>query len=142
MAEERRVFYRIGSYALLVAPIYWFVSYEVAGTVLLGATAIACVALAVMLGRNATEPHRTVVQRAKDVATFEDERGPEVQPLVLAEQAFPTLSLQPPLVGLAAGAIATGLVFGAWLWVPGAVLFAAGCWRWFTELDTARGQAP
>ena len=35
MADEVRLFGRLSLYALVVGTIYWFVSYEVAGTVLL-----------------------------------------------------------------------------------------------------------
>ncbi|HWC13157.1 MAG TPA: cytochrome c oxidase subunit 4 [Actinomycetota bacterium] len=153
MAEERRIYVRIALFTAAAAAVYWFVSYERAGTALLVFVTGAAAGLAVMLGRVATEPDVSLLRKLLDLGTFEEapetarakhdrpvdpaERAsnePDVSPLVLAEAPFPALSLQPLLLAIGAGAITTGLVFGAWLWVPGGVVVVAAGWRWLVEL--------
>lgn len=132
MAEERRICIRIALFTAGAGAVYWLVSYELAGTVLLAAVTLATLGLGLMLGSLASEPSLSLRRRALDLATFE-EPGDAV-PLELAQVPFPGLSLQPLLLAIGAGAVAAGLVFGAWLWLPGAVLTAATAGRWFTEL--------
>jgi hypothetical protein len=126
MKEEARVFLRTAAYALLVAGIYWFVSYEVAGTVLLIVLGVAAAALTAML------PGRTKVLRAPlELATFGEGEEPIME---IEEVPLPTLSLQPLLVALGAAGVTLGLVFGAWLWLPGILILLGAAWRWHTEL--------
>lgn len=152
MAEERRIYIRIALFTAAAALVYWFVSYERAGTALLVFVTGAAVGLAMMLGRLATEPDVSVIRKLLDLGTFEEpsetagaEHSPavgpagapgteEVSPLVLAEAPFPALSLQPLLLAVGAGAVTAGLVFGAWLWLPGAVVVVTAGWRWLVEL--------
>jgi hypothetical protein len=128
MKEEARVFLRTAAYALVVAVIYWFVSYEVAGTVLLVVLGMAAAALTAMLPRSG----RTKVLRAPlELATFGEGEEPIME---IEEVPLPALSLQPLLVALGAAGVTLGLVFGAWLWLPGALVLAGAAWRWHTEL--------
>lgn len=129
MNEEGRVFLRTAVYALGVALVYWFVSYEVAGTVMLVVLGIAAAALTAMLpsGRR-SRPLRLPV----DAVTFGDHDEPTME---IEEVPLPALSIQPFFVAVGAAGITLGLVFGAWLWLPGALVLAGATWGWITELD-------
>ena len=128
MSEEARVFLRTGAYALVVAAVYWFLSYEVAGTVLLVVLGLAAAGLTAMLpGKGKVRPARL----PRDLATF----GEDEPSIELEEVPIPTLSLMPLFVALGAAGVTVGLVFGAWLWLPGAMTMLGATWRWATELD-------
>ena len=140
MIEERRFFLRIVLFAIIAGTVYWFLSYEAAGSVMLVLVGVATIVLIALLrpysdeGDTGSGP----LGIAKDLLTFEersDEVGVTSSPIELAEPIFPSLSLQPVLLASGVAAIAVGMVFGAWLWLPGAFLFAAAAWRWLTELD-------
>lgn len=125
MSEEARIFLRTAIYAVGIAAVYWFVSYEVAGTELLLILGLAASVLTAMLpGRKRVRPI--------DVATFSDSEDPALE---IEEVPLPVLSLQPLLVALGAAAVTLGLVFGAWLWLPGALILVGAAMRWLTELD-------
>jgi hypothetical protein len=64
MPEEVKFFGRIGAYGLFIAAVYWFVSYEPAGTVLLGGFGLATGAAFVLLRRGARRPAVTRDGRA------------------------------------------------------------------------------
>lgn len=131
MNEELRVFLRTIVYIVPIGVIYWFVSYEIAGTALLAALAIAVtllVVVALRLGR--TLP---LSFAPKELLGFEESHETE-PPFEIAEDLFPSRSLWP--IALAAGisAVALGLEFGAWLWGPGAAVAVAAGLAWFTQL--------
>jgi hypothetical protein len=130
VTEEGRVFLRTAVYALGVAAIYWFVSYEVAGTVMLVVLGIAAAALTAMLP--GTGGRTTPLGVAKDLATFGEQ---EVPALELEAVPLPTLSLMPLFVAVGAVGVTMGLVFGAWLWLPGALTILGAGWHWLRELD-------
>ena len=128
MKEEARVFLRTAVYAIAVAAIYWFVSYEVAGTVLLLVLGLAASTLTMMLPSGRVRPTRLPL----DVATFGDDETPA---LGLEEAPLPSLSVQPLFLAIGAAVVTLGLVFGAWLWLPGVLIVAGAAWAWLTELD-------
>lgn len=129
MTEEGRVFLRTAIYALGVAAVYWFVSYEVTGTVMLVVLGIAAAALTTMLP--GTGGRATPVELAKDLATFGEHGTPAFE---LEAAPLPTLSLMPLFVAGGVVGVAMGLVFGAWLWLPGALTMLGAGWRWLAEL--------
>ncbi len=134
MVEERRFFLRIGLFTILAGAVYWFLSYEAAGSFMLLLVGIATVVL-VRLLRPYSDERRArsgPLGIARDLLTFEDRAD---TPIELADPAFPTLSLQPLMLSVGAASVAIGMIFGAWLWLPGAVIAAAAAWRWLTELD-------
>jgi Cytochrome c oxidase subunit IV len=129
MREEARLFMRTSVYALIVAIVYWFVSYEVAGTVLLVILGLAAAALTAMLPAGGkVKPVRLPIE----LATFDENENPAFE---VEEVPLPTLSAMPLFVAGGSAAIALGLVFGAWLWLPGSLTVLGAAWRWVTELD-------
>jgi hypothetical protein len=128
MKEEARVFLRTALYALGVALVYWFVSYEVAGTVMLAVLGIAAASLTMMLPTGRSRP----AQMARGLVTLGDDDDPALE---IEETPLPVLSLQPLFVAMGAVTVALGLVFGAWLWLPGILIVLGSGWRWLTEIS-------
>jgi cytochrome c oxidase subunit 1 len=63
------------------------------------------------------------------VAKVESVRIPQLEDVPVA-----LVSLQPVFVAIGAAAICTGLVFGAWLWLPGALIVLGAGGRWIGEI--------
>lgn len=129
MPEELRVFVRAGLYMALITVVYAVVSDEIGGTILLGGLLVASVTF-VVLGRALG---RTVSPRPSFV-TF-DEAGAETAPLEIEEEPVVTASPWPLLGALAAALIGLGLLYGPWLWIPGAALALAAGHGWITQTD-------
>ena len=144
MAEEMRFFLRVALFALVVGTIYWFVSYEWAGTVLFGFVVIGAgffaIAVALLLRPARGEVvrddrHNRLFGALNRTIGFEEHPDEAAsRPLEIEEQAFPTDSAWPVAAALAGLLIGLGLVFGAWFWLPGLVLASATMWGWLTEL--------
>ena len=127
--EELRVFVRAALYVALITAIYWVVSAEVAGTVLLGGLLVASLVFAA-LGRSIGRPPN---ERPSFVLL--DEVGGEIAPLEIEEEPVVTTSAWPLVGATAAMLIGLGLLYGPWLWIPGAALAAAAAYGWITQTD-------
>lgn len=151
MVEELRFFLRIAVYLVVIGTIYWFVSYEVAGTLLLlfGAVATGFFVVAARISFQpktpedlAPRPPSSGLHRMTGVFgryfAFDDENAaggePTEAPLALEEEGFPESSIWPLAAALAALLLGLGLVFGPWLWIPGLALGASSMWGWLTQL--------
>src|SRR5262245_38072214 len=121
---ETRFFAFLGIFGLVLAVIYWFVSYEVAGTVLLFGFGLACTVGAVRL----LVVRRTLTGRR--VAATADEPGPD-RPFLDEHGRLPGDTLAPLSVGLGVALSITAVVFGPWLLVAGLVPLGWGAWEWF-----------
>lgn len=160
-AQETRVFVLMAVFGFVVAAIYWFVSYESAGTVLLGGFGIAT---AVIGARLAADPasrrlRRISVERASDAGSREasSASGTDVtgggtggvdRPFSDESGRLPNTTIAPFAVGLGFAVAATGVVFGLAPVFVGALPLAWGAWAWLsaaraelvaTELDDDRG---
>ncbi len=141
MPEERRLFVRSFLFALVVATIYWVVSYDYVGTVLLGGFSLASLVAFSMLrgGEPSRDRERTssagqggpvgrildwigTTERPGEERPFEDEGG-----------RIPVGSLAPVLIGVGIALIGLGLVFGLWSIVAGAIPFLLGAREWLRE---------
>ncbi len=115
MKTETRVVLFSALFVAMIAGIYWFTSYEDAGTTMLGAGATAytllCGYLYVQVRRLRHGPPRA-----------EDEEEP---PVTGPEEIgfFPAASVWPAAMALGAVFTALGLVFGYWFIVIGAIVF-------------------
>lgn len=132
MAEEVRFFLRVALFTTIIATIYWFVSYEEAGTILLGGI-VASAAFFIVLIAGGVPAARRGPKNLTGILGF-DERAVD-DPLALAEDTFPAASAWPVVASVAALLVGVGLIFGAWLWIPGAGLGLACTWGWLTELE-------
>jgi len=133
--QETRFFAFIGVFGLVLAAIYWFATYELAGTVLLFgfglAGAVAGIRLIVARPR-----------RAARGAAGEEPLGSTQgldRPFLDEAGRLPDETLAPLAVGLGVALALTAVVFGPWLLVAGVLPFAWGGWAWLTsaraELD-------
>ncbi|MBA3431837.1 MAG: cytochrome c oxidase subunit 4 [Actinobacteria bacterium] len=154
MVEELRFFLRIGVFGALIAIIYWFVSYEEAGTVLLVGIVVAAgffvIAAALSLAPKSNTdltPERKARSGIGRMAgifdrylLYEDDQDsggePDEAPLALDEDVFPESSIWPLTAAFAALLVGLGLVYGPWLWIPGLAVAMATTYGWVTQLHT------
>ncbi len=138
MPEELRVFVRAALYLGLATAVYWFVSYEGAGTLLLGSLFFTCVLFAVMgrrLGRPTERLSGGLLRRVASTVALDDEGGDVPPPLEIEEEPVVTASAWPLLGAFAAMLIGLGLLYGPWLWIPGAGLALGAAHGWITQTD-------
>jgi hypothetical protein len=107
-AVPARLFLAIGLLVLAMAVVYWFTSYEEAGSALLALAA----ALSLWCGAY-------LWLRMRAGAAAEDL---EVEP----EPFLPHSSPWPFAIGVGAFLLANGLIAGGWFFVPGAAVLASG----------------
>ena len=106
------VFAGTAAFFLVIAAVYWFTSYEDAGTTML----VACGGLALIAGG-------FLLWKSRGQAAGPDDRDDAVPADGAGELgAFPGPSVWP--LALAGGAVlaVVGLVFGVWFAIPGTVL--------------------
>ena len=112
MMSTSRIFAVSAAFFLVVAVVYWFVSYEIAGAMMFG---LWCVTLL----------FASLFLRAAARQGAPDGDDPDLRPEERAGQPIGIFSRGSawPVV-LAAGLTAglTGLVYGTWLLIPGAVV--------------------
>ena len=142
MSEEVRFFLRTALYTGLIASIYWFVSYEWAGTVMLAflfGSAIFFVVVVSALVRSArpsVAAERGPARLLHALVGFEDDPKVEPQaPLEIEDDVFPTRSIWPLVFAIAAALLGMGLIYGPWLWIPGAGLLITSGLAWATQLN-------
>ena len=144
MAEEVRFFLRTSLYTIGITVVYWFLSYEIAGSVLLlslGLSAIFFVVAGIVMIRHT---RREVVPDGtesgnpiKRFVGFDEEASETITPpLGFEDEAIPTSSIWPFLTAVAALLMGLGLIFGAWLWAPGVMLATVALWGWVTQLQS------
>ena len=128
--------------------MYWFISYEIAGSVLLlslGLSAIFFVAAGIVMIRHTRRelvPDGTGSDNPiKRLVGFDEEAGETITPpLSFDEEAVPTASIWPLLTAVAALLMGLGLVYRGWLWAPGVTLATVVVWGWVTaDWSASRG---
>jgi Cytochrome c oxidase subunit IV len=142
VAEEIRFFLRTAIYTLTITVIYWFLSYEIAGSALLlslGLSAIFFVVVGFVMIRHAKEdplPDDTrpanVLQRTLGFDEPEDETVRP--PLALEDEPIPSSSIWPLATAIAALFLGLGLIYGGWMWGPGIGIAIVALWGWVTQL--------
>ena len=160
--QEVTVFLFLGAFALVIGVIYWFASYEAAGTVLLIGFAIATGALGFRLAldpRAAEVRERAARERQargvvpKDAAERIDPggrghasggTGDVDRPYLDESGRLPAETFAPLAVGLGVALVTTGAIFGPAPVVVGILPFAWGAWSWLrgarSELDATEMQ--
>jgi Cytochrome c oxidase subunit IV len=134
MKNEARVFLAVTAFFVLIGVIYWFTSYEDAGSVMLAASA----GMGVLAGGAILLLSRGAPARAEDDpdATLAEGAG--------TVDAFPTQSIWPFAVGLSAAVAASGFAFGAWLVLigTGALAVSLICWILEARREHLPGEPP
>jgi hypothetical protein len=141
MSEEPRFFVRIAIYATIAGTVYWFLSYEDAGTALFGFLIAGCLFVAITVGLMIRPARSERLSSGGPLTTLDrligfrdhpaDERG---SPLEVEPEAIAPASSWPLFAAAAFLLIGLGLLYGAWFWLPGLGLAAAAAWGWTTEL--------
>ena len=131
MRVEWKLFAGAGAFLVVTTVSYWFVTYEDAGTTMLGLGVLSVLMVAGWL----LVQSRKVGLRAEDRpdATQADGAGE------LGD--FPSLSIWPFVIGAGAVVIANGLVFGVWLGVAGGLLLLVGLVGYAVESASASSSA-
>ncbi len=137
MADEVKLFGRLSLYALVVGTIYWFVSYEFVGTVMLLGFGLATGLAFIILFRrdrkvraaraadgSGTDDHAELDPGPRPDGPFGDESGP-----------VPTRSAAPLIVGFGIAVIALGGAFGPWFAITGLVPVLIGAADWLRSAN-------
>jgi hypothetical protein len=111
---ESRIFLGVTAFFVVIGALYWFLSYEDAGAVMLAASA----GLGLLTGGYLFLQSRRIAPRPedRDEATVAEGAGPVDE--------FPTASIWPIGIAFGATVLATGLVFGLAVVLLGSALFA------------------
>ena len=139
MSEELRFFLRVAVYTVVISVVYWFVSYERAGTILFVSVALAAVAfmgifLRRAVGGRSDDKQSGPLGMIRRVVGFDD-RGVPKTPLEVQSEPIATASIWPLTGAVAAALLGAGLVYGAWFWIPGLAVALSSAWGWITELE-------
>jgi hypothetical protein len=140
--EEFRFFGRIGLWSAGAGAVYWVVSRDTAGTALLVALVLAVGAFVLVglafspgatLDRRGGRPGGVLGSVSRWIGFHEWVDAPA--PLDGGPEVVPLSSAWPILTAAAFAVIGLGLVFGAWLFIPGVVLLAGAGIGWLTQMD-------
>jgi uncharacterized membrane protein YfcA len=115
MRTEYKLFVALGIFMLPLGIIYWFVSYEIAGSIMLLIVAIAFAFIGVYL---AIQSKRMAGFRPEDYDATQEEG-------VGVVGSFPGSSIWPLISAIALTFIAFGLTFSSFLAIPGLGLLLA-----------------
>lgn len=112
---QARMFCAIGAFMALIGAVYWFMSYEWAGTVLLGLTASMALGTGLYLGW----PRR-------GRGGLDPQGGPPLEPGHDPHDGvwFPEASIWPLAIGAGMVLVGNGLLLGRWLLIPAGVFLA------------------
>ena len=128
MREEFRFFLRIGLYLLIAGVVYWFVTYEAAGSVLMIGIVLAVVFFVLAAGMET----RLFTRGRGPIELIGFTEGDDA--LDIEEEAISPGSIWPLMAALAMLLVARGFLYGGWFWLPGAGLAGVSAWMWLTEL--------
>lgn len=134
LSDEAKVFARMSIFGIVVGGAYWFLTYEVAGTVLL-------------LGFGLAAGLATVANfiRSRRAASDATVAGGESVPDEAAEP-YPEPGWAPLIISLGVGGLALGAAFGPWLTIAGLLVVIAGGASWLSaairEARSAHGSRP
>ena len=146
--QETKFFTFVGVFGLVLAAIYWFLTYELAGTVLLVGFGLGASIIGIALIR-ARPPVRTQPERDEGGIHLPDDpeelessaggTGGIDTPFEDESGRLPEATLAPLSLGLGMALALTAIVFGPWLLVAGMLPIAWGAWTWASgaraELD-------
>jgi hypothetical protein len=134
LSDEAKVFARMSIFGIVVGTVYWFLTYETAGTILLlgfGLAAGVATAAVFVRSRGARSDAATVGDEVADGESAE---------------AFPEPGWAPLVISLGLGGLALGAAFGPWLTIAGLLVAIAGGASWLSaamhEAASARGTRP
>ena len=125
MKVEWRLFLGAAGFFSVTAAAYWFITYEHAGTAMLGASVPAFAMVALWLAFQARKAPPRPEDDGEAPITADDDLG-----------YFPSASAWPFVLSAGAVILANGMVFGPPIAVVGAILLVAGVFGYAREADT------
>lgn len=131
MRLQGGVFVGIAAFLLVIGTVYWFASYEAAGSVLLiGSAILSCFAGVYLL-----------IQARRFPVPVEDEPDAAIADGAGDVGVFPTATAWPFVVGIGTVIMFNGLAAGVWILVGGAVVFLAGVLGYVFSIVWRPGEA-
>jgi uncharacterized membrane protein YfcA len=143
--QETRVFLLMSAFGIAIGVIYWFLAYEVAGTILLLAFGVATGLIGARLVADPTAA--TVRRQARERAAPTTDApgggtGEIDRPFADESGRLPAATLAPFILGLGIATAATAVVFGPAPLIVGVLPIVWGAWSWLTsaraELDASQ----
>lgn len=132
VSEEVGFFIRAAAFGLGATLLYWFMTYEIAGTILLGAVGVGAAAMAAVMGvMGPRQSGRFLDIAPRDPAEAQPVDGPFGDDTGLA----PTPTLAPLEIAFGAMLLTMSLPFGPWMAIAAIVPLAAGCIAWLTAAE-------
>jgi hypothetical protein len=132
LPREILYFAGIGAYGLGIGIVYWFLTYETAGSVLLTVFGAGAVGFAVILGLS--RPARAVAVMPADAA---DAAGAATtdSPFGSEPGRIPGPTLAPLEVGFGIAVASLSFAFGVWMLLAGIVPIVAGVYAWLRSSE-------
>jgi Cytochrome c oxidase subunit IV len=118
----------IGLYGFVTGLIYWFLTYEVAGSVLLTVFGAAALGFATVLALSLRGRRREPTTMSTAIAAPEGPFGSE-------PGRIPTSSLAPLELGFGLAVASLSLVYGVWMLIAAAVPVGAGAITWIRSAE-------
>jgi hypothetical protein len=147
--QETRVFLLMSAFGIGVGVVYWFLAYEVAGTILLLAFGAATGLIGVRLVADPTAATVRRNARERSAPTTDAPGGGTGnvdRPFADESGRLPSATIAPFVLGLGIATAATAVVFGPAPLIVGALPIAWGAWSWLTsaraELDATEAERP
>jgi hypothetical protein len=125
--EEVGFFVRAALYGVITTTVYWFMTYEIAGTVLLGAFGGASLVIALYL-------RRRLPRRRPRAATASSAKPPTEGPFGDDPGFAPNPILAPLEIGFGITLALFAVPFGIWMAVAAVVPIAAGSIAWLDAI--------
>lgn len=125
MKAEWRLFMGAAGFFAVTASVYWFVTYEHAGTAMLAASVPAFAFIGLWLAFQSRKAAPRPEDDGDAPMTADDDLG-----------YFPSSSAWPFVLSAGAVVLANGLVFGAPIAVVGIILMVAGVFGYAREADS------
>ena len=145
--QETRVFLLMSAFGIVVGIVYWFLAYEVAGTILLLAFGVATGLIGARLVADPTAARVRRLARDRGGATSDASGGGTGQidrPFADESGRLPAETIAPFVLGLGVATAATAVVFGPAPLIVSVLPVAWGAWSWLTsaraELDAIRDE--
>jgi hypothetical protein len=138
MTDEAAVWLRIFAFGLVTSAIYWFASYEPAGTVALLVFGLGpgVAGLYLYLHQRATTPKESWPARVQRFAGVAKDRAQGPADLESDDLAVvPSPSIWPFLLSLGVTIAVTGLAFGLWLLLLGSAILALSAVGWLATIN-------
>jgi uncharacterized membrane protein YfcA len=134
--QETRVFLLMSAFGIAIGVVYWFLAYEVAGTILLLAFGVATGLIGARLVADPTAATVRRLARERTGLTTDAPGGGTGEidrPFGDENGRLPASTIAPFVLGLGIATAATAVVFGPAPLIVGVLPIAWGAWSWLTS---------